>query len=132
MPQNGYKMKLYRITPPDMQAYFDENRIAYAPIPPHNPACEKIFVEGAPVIRFPVSGTEYLISKQEPEPLQLDCNVTGDVKTVYWYINNKFYKQAKASEKLFFKPTDGPVKISCTDDKGRNTDITIKVRYVNL
>lgn len=132
VPPNGYKMKLYRITPPDMQAYFDENQIAYAPIPPHNPACEKIFVEGAPVIRFPVSGTEYLISKQEPEPLQLDCNVTGDVKTVYWYINNKFYKQAKASEKLFFKPADGPVKISCTDDKGRNTDITIKVRYVNL
>jgi len=48
------------------------------------------------------------------------------------YINNKFYKACEAKSKQFFVPEEGPVKISCTDDKGRNRDIIIRVRYVNL
>lgn len=132
IPPNGYKKKWYKLIPPEMQAYYAENRIAYEMIPPHNPDCDKVFTEGAPTIKMPVTGTEYLISKQEPEPLQLSCDVTGDVKTVYWYINNQFYKQTKAQAKEFFTPNAGTVKISCTDDKGRNSNIWIKVKYVNL
>ena len=75
---------------------------------------------------------EYLINKKDPEPLQLICKTANDVSKVYWYINNKFYKASAAGEKQFFVPEEGPVKISCTDDKGRNRNITIRVRYVNL
>ncbi len=132
LPENGYKKKWYKLVPPEMQSYFDENRIAYQKIPMHNPACDKVFVEGAPSIRSPRNGTEYFISKQQPEPLQLSCDVTNDVKTVYWYINDKFFKQADAHSKLFFTPDEGDTKISCTDDKGRNSNIRIKVKKVNL
>ncbi|HMH21179.1 MAG TPA: penicillin-binding protein 1C [Puia sp.] len=131
-PENGYKKKLYKVIPPEMKEYFEENRIAYQPIPPHNPGCEKIFREGAPVVVSPSNGSEYLISKKDPEPLQLRCRVGNDVGKVYWYINNKFYRSAEAGSKQFFIPEEGPVKISCTDDKGRNRDIRIRVRYVNL
>jgi penicillin-binding protein 1C len=51
---------------------------------------------------------------------------------IYWYINKHFYKTSNAGAKQFFVPEEGPVKISCTDDKGRNRDIWIKVRYVDL
>ena len=50
-------------------------------------------------------------------------------------IHSKVAAQEKAStaaEKQFFVPDEGPVKISCTDDKGRNRDIWITVKYVNL
>lgn len=132
MPEAGYRKKLYRIVPPEMQSYYEDSRIAYEKVPPHNPKCDKIFIEGAPVIKSPLNGTEYLISKQTPEPLQLSCDVTSDVKTVYWYINNKFYKQVDAHAKEFFTPEEGAVKISCTDDKGRNSDVNIIVKKVNL
>jgi len=112
-----------------MQAYFDENNIAYEKIPRHNPDCEKLFRENGPLITFPVNGTEYLINKKEPEPLQLTCNTGNDVQQVYWYINNKFYKSTPAKSKQFFVPDEGPVKVSCTDDKGRNRDVWITVRY---
>jgi penicillin-binding protein 1C len=131
-PENGYKKKLYKVIPPEMKEYFEENRIAYQSIPPHNPDCEKIFRDGAPVVVSPSNGSEYLISKKDPEPLQLRCRVGNDVGKVYWYINNKFYRTAEAGSKQFFIPEEGPVKISCTDDKGRNRDIRIRVRYVNL
>jgi penicillin-binding protein 1C len=132
MPENGYKKKLYKIISPEMQAYFEDNRIAFQKIPPHNPDCEKIFRGNAPLIISPSPGSEYLINRKDPEPLQLSCHVGNDVSKVYWYINNKFYKSAEARNKQFFIPDEGPVKISCTDDKGRNRDILIRVRYVNL
>ena len=132
VPENGYKKKWFRIIDPEMQAWFEENKIAYEKIPSHNTACETVFKEGMPQITSPASGAEYLINKKDPEPLQLICKTAIDVSKVYWYVNNKFYKASSAGEKQFFVPDEGPVKISCTDDKGRNKDIWITVKYVNL
>lgn len=131
-PQTGYKKKWFKVVDPDMQAWFEENRIAYQKIPQHNPNCELIFKGAAPAITFPVNGMEYIINKKNPEPLQLISKTANDVTKVYWYINNKFYKSCNAGEKQFFFPQEGTVKISCTDDKGRNRDIKITVNYVNL
>jgi penicillin-binding protein 1C len=132
MPVSGYKKKWFRSVSADMQRYFDERHVAYEHIPTHNPACERVFKEGGPAITSPRHGSEYFISKKNPEPLQLTCNVGNDVHKVYWYINNQFFKTGEARSKQFFVPEEGPVKISCTDDKGRNRDIWIRVKYVNL
>ncbi|MFI5129046.1 MAG: penicillin-binding protein 1C [Chitinophagales bacterium] len=132
VPENGYKKKWYKLTGPDMQSWYEDNRISYSKIPEHNPDCELIFKGNAPFITFPVNGSEYLISKKSPDPLQLICKTSNDVSKVYWYVNNRFYKACNAGEKQFFVPEEGPVKISCTDDKGRNRDIKIMVKYVNL
>ncbi|HWR32869.1 MAG TPA: hypothetical protein VN451_05065, partial [Chitinophagaceae bacterium] len=131
-PETGYKKKWFKIVEPDMQAWFEENRIAYQKIPAHNPGCELIFKGAAPSITFPVNGIEYIINNKDPEPLQLICKTANDVSKVYWYINNKFFKSCNVGEKQFFVPDEGPVKISCTDDKGRNRNIKITVKYVNL
>jgi penicillin-binding protein 1C len=127
MPPSGYKEQWYRILSPDMQAYYDENHVVYQKIPPHNPACEVIFTDGGPAILSPAQGTEYFINRKKPEPLELSCRTAGDVAKVYWYINNIFYKSSDAHAHQFFIPPGGPVKISCTDDKGRNRDIWIRV-----
>jgi penicillin-binding protein 1C len=132
VPETGYKKKLMKITEPEMQAYFSENGMSYEKIPPHNENCEVIFKGNAPNITFPVNGSEYLISKKNPEPLLLTCKAAADVSKVYWYIDDKFFKAAHPGEKQFFVPTEGPVKISCTDDKGRNRNIKITVKFVNL
>jgi penicillin-binding protein 1C len=132
VPETGYKKKWYKIMEPDMQSWFEDNRITHAKIPAHNPDCELIFKGNAPAITFPVNGSEYLINRKSPDPLQLVCRTANDVSKVYWYINDKFYKTASAGDKQFFVPQEGPVKISCTDDKGRNRNILITVKYVNL
>jgi penicillin-binding protein 1C len=131
-PTTGFKRKGYKLLAPELQNWMQKNDIAFEPIPAHNPSCEKIFKEGAPQITSPVNGTEYLISKSNPEPLQLVCETGNDVSRVYWYINNQFYKAADAGSKQFFLPIEGSIKISCTDDKGRNRDVKIVVRMVEL
>jgi penicillin-binding protein 1C len=132
LPAGGYKKKFYLFVPPEMKEYYETNRISYQPIPPHNPNCEKVFREGGPVVTSPSNGSEYLINRKDPEPLQLRCRVGNDVGKVYWYINDKFFRAGEAGSKQFFIPDEGPVKISCTDDKGRNRNVWIRVRYVNL
>jgi len=132
MPEAGYKKKLYKMVPPEMQSYMLEHHIAYDQPPPHNPSCEKIFSEAGPAITSPRSGAEYLISRKNPEPLQLSCNTGNDVSKVYWYINDQFFKTVENRGTSYFMPTEGPQKISCTDDKGRNKNIWIRVRFVDL
>lgn len=132
MPVSGYKKKLYKIISPEMQLYYDDHHLVYQKIPPHNKNCEKVFREGGPMIISPRSGAEYLISKSDPEPLQLQCRPGNDVGRIYWYINDRFYKTSDARSPQFFIPPNGPVKISCTDDKGRNKDVWIKVKYIDL
>ena len=131
-PASGYKKKLYKIISPDMQSYFDQQRIAYEKIPLHNPQCEIVFRDEEPAILSPRNRSEYLISRKNPEPLQLACKAGSDVGRIYWYINNRFYKTSDVGSTQFFVPDEGPVKISCTDDKGRNKDIWINVKYVDL
>ena len=131
-PATGYIKKLYLDISPDMQAYFSQNGMSYQKIPPHNPDCEKIFKGNGPAITSPLNGSEYYINTKDPEPLQLSANTGSDVSKIYWYINDQFYKTSNAGEKQFFVPKEGPVKISCTDDKGRNKNILIQVKYVKL
>lgn len=131
-PQIGYIKKLYRVIPSEMENHLDHNGVSYEKIPLHNPDCEKIFKGNGPDITSPLNGTEYFINKKDPEPLQLTANTGNDVSKIYWYIDDQFYKTTRPGEKQFFIPHEGRVKISCTDDKGRNRNIRITVKHVNL
>jgi penicillin-binding protein 1C len=115
-----------------MQDYFLTNGTGFEKLPPHNPECESIFKGEGPKITTPLNGNEYYINKKNPEPLQLTAATGGDVSKIYWYVNDQFYKTTAPGEKQFFIPAEGPVKISCTDDKGRNRNVWIRVKYVDL
>lgn len=128
MPESGFKKKRYVNLSPEMIAFYEISAIAYVKIPPHNSSCSRVFDKGAPIIVSPVEGHEYWLDKEAPAEIMLASYTDNEVKKIYWYINDKFYKEADAGDKLFFVPTTGPIKISCSDDKGRNSDIQIVVR----
>jgi penicillin-binding protein 1C len=132
-PEAGYVKKWYRRLSPELITYYENEKISYQKLPEHNPRCTRVFTEQAPAIVSPAADREYLIDKADPPQLMLSANTDYEVKKVYWYLNDRFFKTAKATEKVFFRPgTDtgglGSVKISCSDDKGRNTDIHIQVK----
>lgn len=115
---------------PELAAYNDVAHIAYQKLPPHNPACTRTFQGQAPVITSLTNGMTYLITDKEQQKLQLSCTAANDVHKVYWYINDHFFSASEADKKMFFSATAPILKISCTDDKGRNTNIEIKVRFI--
>lgn len=131
-PASGYKKKWIRLIELEMQQWYETNHLNYEKLPQHFAECEVVFKGKAPLILSPTANGEYFISKKNPEPIQLSCQTGNDVSRVYWYIDDQFYKSASPGEKLFFLPREGPVKISCTDDKGRNNNIRIQVKRVSL
>jgi penicillin-binding protein 1C len=128
-PLTGYRMKWYRLLDNSVQQWYADHRIQIETIPPHNPGCEKVFREGAPVILSPQQGTEFLLSKSSPEPLLLSSRSQENNSRLYWYINDRFYKMGS---RVFYMPSEGPLKISCTDDKGRIRSVSISVKWVDL
>lgn len=129
-PVNGYKTLWYPNHSPEMITYFQKEQIKYQAIPTHNPECERLFTKGSPQITSPLADTEYFVDVRDSTQIMLSCNVQSDVEQVYWYVDNAFFKSAQAQDRLFFTPRSGRIKISCTDDKGRNTDVEVNVKEV--
>ena len=131
IPLAGYKEKWLTYHPVEILAFYNQNNIAYTKIPTHNPKCEKWDIFDPPQITTPINGSTYYIMKDQPEALVFNCNAANDVKQVFWYINNQVHKISSKNESVLFLPTQaGLYKISCSDDKGRNTDIEIKIEFI--
>lgn len=128
-PVTGFKRALYPNLLPEVAAYKEDQGIPYQRLPPHNPACQLVRggTELAPTITSPAPNTEYVLNRHEQQQLLLSCTTDNEVRQVYWYVNDKFLRAAAATERVFFKPPPGPLKISCADDHGRNTDVLVTV-----
>ncbi|PZP51975.1 MAG: penicillin-binding protein 1C [Pseudopedobacter saltans] len=129
-PANGYKTKLFPNIDPELANYYEQNHIDYKKIPPHNPMCTRYFPGAEPIINSLTDGVTYLITDRGKQKLQLSCAAASDTKKVYWYVNDKFVGSMKKEDKLFFVPEANKIKVSCTDDKGRNKDIWIGIKFL--
>jgi penicillin-binding protein 1C len=128
-PAAGYKKLVYDNYSPGVAAFYSANSIEFRRPPPHNTSCTRLFTENAPQITSPVNNKEYLLEKNSEQQLKLSCNSDPDISWVYWYVNDKFLEKKKPADAAFFIPAEGIQKISCSDDKGRNTDINIDVKF---
>jgi penicillin-binding protein 1C len=132
LPQSGYIQAWYPNILPEMITYYESRQIKYLKIPKHNPTCERVYADNAPDITSPMYQVEYYIDKKDTTEIMLACNAAIDVDKVFWYINDKLYKSALPTQQIFFKPAEGQIKISCTDDKGRNANTYITVKMINF
>ena len=132
LPETGYIKALYPDHSPEYINYMESNHINYIKIPKHNPNCEKVFEENAPQIVSPFDMGEYFINKNDTLQMKLACYTSSDVEKVFWYINEVFYKSSVSGKGIFFQPPEGKVKISCSDDKGRNSNIIITTKYIEF
>jgi penicillin-binding protein 1C len=89
-----------------------------------------MFTGAAPVITSLTNGMTYLVADKEQQKLQLACAAGSGVHTVYWYINDKFFASGPPGKKMFFQVTGSRIKISCADDKGRSTHISVIVKFI--
>ena len=128
LPGHGYKKMMVEQLPVAVAAFYTVNNIEFSKSPPHNPDCSQLLTDTPPVITSPVNNKEYLLEKNMDQSLQLSCNATATTRTLYWYINDAFYASSGPGIPLFFTPEAGSYKISCSDDKGMNSNIHISVK----
>jgi len=129
LPDKGYRQVLLPYHPPALLAWYRQMQMPCTVEPPHNPACPSVRYTGAPVITSLTDGAEYLLLKGRRQKLQLACNTESGISTVFWYLNDKFYQSSAPDGYVFFTPGEGVWKISCSDNLGRNSDISIRVSW---
>ncbi|MCY7349259.1 MAG: penicillin-binding protein 1C [Cytophagaceae bacterium] len=129
LPDSGADRRLYPNLAPELLAWYDGKRIPYERIPAHNPRCTRLFSQQGPRIVDPTDGGEYYLNRTGNQQLALRCQVPNGVQTVFWYVNDKLLRKASPNETVFFRPAPGRVKLSCTDDQGRNMDSWIQVKW---
>ncbi|MGB3465319.1 MAG: penicillin-binding transpeptidase domain-containing protein, partial [Cyclobacteriaceae bacterium] len=131
-PESGYINALYPNLKPELLAFYASEKISFINIPPHNPDCERVFTGDGPRITSPIDKLEYLIDQNDSMQVMLSCHTANNVEKVFWYINDKFYRETAAGEEIYFSPPEGAVKIACSDDKGRYTTIGIDVKKIRF
>jgi penicillin-binding protein 1C len=135
-PASGYRRELYPNLLPAVLAFRESQGLPARRLPPHNPACRLVrgtTTDGpsaAPLLTItsPAAHAEYVLSTADQQQLLLSCAAAGEVRQVYWYVNDQFLRVAKASERVFFRPPVGEVKVSCADDHGRTVEVRVLVR----
>ena len=132
VPAAGFKRQLFLNPLPEVLAFRETQGLPATRLPPHNPACR--LVRGrddgagpALVITSPLDHAEYVLNRGEKQQMLLSCAAGSEVRQVFWYVNDQFLRAASATERVFFRPPNGAVKISCADDHGRNVDIQLQV-----
>ncbi len=128
LPKTNYKKVKYPFYNPELILWFKKNNIKYEKLPPHNPDCQVKFTKGGPKIISPSESYEYLIEENSNQEILLQAVSEATITKHYWFVNGKHYKNCKAGEKVFFRPETGKNKITCMDDKGRETTIKILVK----
>lgn len=121
------KIKYYRQYAPELLAWFQSEQKSYEQVPPHNPKCSRIFQEGAPQIVMPTAGATYLQERGSDEQFELSAQTSIEVSELFWYVDDKLIGKVKRGEPFFTRLKGGAHKISCVDDKGRLSHITIQV-----
>ncbi len=128
LPKENYKKVWYPMYNPELVLWYKKNNIDYKKPPKHNPECEAKFNNKGPKIISPSENYEYLIEENSDQEILLQAVTEATVTKLYWFINDKHFKNCKPGKKIFYKPETGKNKITCVDDKGRETTINITVK----
>ncbi|WP_216726784.1 penicillin-binding protein 1C [Hymenobacter siberiensis] len=133
VPAAGFRRQLFLNPLPEVLAFRESQGLPSSRLPPHNPACRLVRgpddgADAALVITSPLDHAEYVLDRHEQQQMLLSCAAGSEVRQVFWYVNDQFLRAASATERVFFRPPSGTVKISCADDHGRNVDIKLEVQ----
>ena len=135
VPAAGFRRQLFPNPLPEVLAFRETQGLPGTRLPPHNPTCRLVRgsengAGAALAITSPLDHAEYVLDHQDKQQMPLSCAAGGEVRQVYWYVNDRFLRAAKATERVFFRPPSGNVKVSCADDHGRNVDIQLQVQVL--
>lgn len=129
LPNEGYKIVYYPFYEPELLAWYLSSGIKIKFPPRHNTNCPHIASGAAPKIISPSESWEYFLDHNAKQEILLQAASESGIFLHYWYIDDKFYAASVPGGKLFFLPKKKLHKISCLDDRGRISSVTIKFSY---
>jgi penicillin-binding protein 1C len=129
LPEQNFKRVIYPMYEGDLTIWMMQNNFTFSKPPDHNDKCQAKYAGKGPEILSPMEDYEYLIEKNSGQELMLLAASDSRVKAHYWFIDDKYFSKTKPGEKLFYAPEKNNLKITCLDDKGRDSRVSISVKY---
>lgn len=132
-PQTTH-IEVFEYWPSDLANVFAKAGIAKKS-PPTSSHCAspQTYLGQPPKITSPLKNVVYQfrLNNQKNERISLNANVDGDVKQLYWFIDNQFIGHSPQNESIDWVPTrSGLFKILVVDDLGRSDSREIKIELV--
>lgn len=130
------RYEVYEFWPSDLLRIFRQAGIMRRLPPPYLHECS-LEQQGsggaAPKISSPSSVITYTLraDRLEKERIPFEAVSDADVKTLYWFVDNRLVGQSPADKVLFWPAAAGDFTVSVLDDHGRASETAIQVRLVN-
>jgi len=122
-----YRTQVFAQYPAELLHFWKSRGVTQAIAPPHNPECPRVFAGEGPAILSPTDGmTYYMVARGQQLFLQAGSSV--DVRVHRWYVDDRYMGTRQPGEKLFLGIVEGKHAISCLDDRGRLSTVTIEVK----
>lgn len=129
LPESSVKQKIYELYPLELQLYYKSQSFAIVSVPPHNPNCRVQKNGIAPLILSPKGHSEYFIELGSDEGIALKAGLDDDSRKSYWFVNGKFVGSAQKNSSINWLPQEpGKYIVSCTDEKGRSSEINVVIK----
>jgi penicillin-binding protein 1C len=115
--------------PRELRTYWDNIAHPYSTPPPHNPLCTQVHgVEGPTIVSPSADMTYFLVARHQQMVLRASSPV--EVTEHMWYVDDRYVGRYRAGEKVFITLGNGSHIISCLDDRGGMSTVSITVRQV--
>ena len=112
---------------PILLSFLEQNQLVYERAPPHNPTCPGASDDQKPDIYSPNENTEYLLDTDQPE-IPLRAGASKEIAELHWFANDVYLKSSKPNETVFAVLEEGSTKISCVDERGRKSEVLVRVK----
>ncbi len=122
-----YAPVVYAQYPPELVHFWKSHGVHRTLAPPHNPACTRVFAGEGPTILSPSEGMTYFLTAQDQQ-IVLQAGSSVDVQDHRWYVDDRYLGKKRPGEKIFVVLTEGAHRVSCMDDRGRLSSVSLTVR----
>jgi penicillin-binding protein 1C len=122
-----YKPVVYAQYPPELVHFWKTRGVNKTLAPPHNPECTRVFSGDGPTILSPSEGMTYFLTSPGQQ-IVLQAGSSVDVQDHRWYVDDKYLGKKRPGEKVFVALTRGAHTVSCMDDRGRLSSVTMTVK----
>ena len=126
-----YERVVFEIWPPKVATWMERSGISVDRIPEHYPECSRFTAGVGPVIHSPSENCEYAIRQgvdTEYQKILLEASVSNDARNIFWFLDSELIFHGPPTQKVFITPVSGRHTLTCMDDEGRSTEMTLVIR----
>ncbi len=129
LPSQGSEEVWYPVYDAGLSVWFAESHIGIERPPPHFAGCTARRAGEGPELLSPTADYTYYLERGAEQEILLQAASPPGVKMQYWYVDGDLYCETEAGGRSFYKPNGRKHRISCMDDAGRESSVTIDIVY---